>query len=81
MRPGANLELSPHAQAQLADRQIPEAWVWETVALPDTQEVWPGDQREHYFRYLAAAGGKCLHVVVDGARIVTVFFDRRRGRR
>jgi hypothetical protein len=73
--------IGPHAQRELVRRQIPEAWVWETLQQPDAQEHWLTDGREHYFHYIAVARGKCLHVIVEGPRVVTLSFDRRRGRR
>jgi hypothetical protein len=78
---GGAVILGPHAQDALCERNILEDWVWATIQAPDAKEHWPQDGRDHYFRYLAAARGKCLHVIVANDVVVTVFFDRRRGRR
>jgi hypothetical protein len=72
--------LSNHARGVLAEREILESWVWDTIAEPDN--TWPGeDGNRHYAKQIAERNGRILHVVVnpmvDPQRIVTAFFDRR----
>ena len=76
----ASIDLSVHTQEMLAERNIPEAWVWQTIAAPD--QTWRGnDDNFHYAKAIAARHNRVLHVIVDDEktphRVVTVFFDRR----
>lgn len=76
----AEFILSNHAQDVLAEREISETWVWDTITQPET--IWLGeDGNTHYAKRIAERNGRVLHVVinstVDPHRIVTVFFDRR----
>lgn len=72
--------LSNHALDVLLERDIPERWVWSTIAEPDN--VWEGqDGNRHYSKLIAERDDRVLHVVINGSvspqRVVTAFFDRR----
>jgi len=73
-------EPSAHARDMLRERQIPEEWMWRTLASPERQEVG-ADGNIHYIKSIPEPGGRFLRVVVNPTvtpnRIVTVFFDRR----
>lgn len=77
-------EPSQHAQEMLQERRIPEEWMWRTIDEPDRLETG-ADGNTHYMKAIAEHGGRSLRVVVNThlqpKRIVTVFFDRRLGRR
>ena len=76
----ASIELSQHAQDMLAERNIREEWLWQTVNAPD--KTWRGnDGNFHYAKVIALRQHRALHVVIDDEEepycVVTVFFDRR----
>lgn len=75
-----SIELSSHANDMLAERGIPEEWVWRAVQAPDRQEVG-ADGNLHYLKAIEENAGRILRVVVNASveprRVVTVFFDRR----
>lgn len=75
-----DFELSAHARDMLAERNIPEEWVWRAVRLP-TGEHRGADGNLHYIKVIDEAGGRFLRVIVNAEaepqRVVTVFFDRR----
>lgn len=80
----ANFEFSSHAKNMLAERNIPEEWIWKTIDEPD--QNWMGnDGNTHYTKHIKERDGRALHVVtnpdVHPKRIITVFFDRRLGKR
>lgn len=80
----SDFTLSSHARDVLDEREIPEQWVWSTIASPEN--VWEGeDGNMHYASSIAERDGRILHVVVNTRlipqRVVTVFFDRRLTRR
>jgi hypothetical protein len=66
------------------ERHIPEEWVRQAIALPDRHET-PMDGTMHFIKAIPKYGGRFLRVVVNPTvspqRVVTVFFDRRLGRR
>ncbi|MBI4789074.1 MAG: DUF4258 domain-containing protein [Chloroflexi bacterium] len=76
----AGFEPSAHANAMLAERNIPEEWVRRTLDSPDRTEPGP-DNNTHYIKAIPEHGDRFLRVVVNAhvepKRIVTVFFDRR----
>lgn len=73
-------ELSKHARDMLQERQIPEEWMWRTLASPEYQEIG-ADGNIHYIKSIIEYEGRFLRVIVNPTRIperiVTVFFDRR----
>jgi len=79
-----DIELSMHAQDMLRERDIPEEWMWRAIDTPDRVEVGV-DNNKHYMKSIPEHGGRFLHVVVNHHlrpnRVVTLFFDRRLGRR
>ena len=76
-------QLSEHALDMLRERGIQAAWA--ELAMEDPQKTQRmEDGTIHYVRTIEEYGGRHLRVVVNPAdkpqRIVTAFFDRRRGR-
>jgi hypothetical protein len=80
----ADFEFSSHALSMLQERSIPEEWLWRAINSPDRIEEGT-DGNTHYIKFIQEYGGRVLRVVVNShvtpKRIVTVFFDRRLGRR
>jgi len=80
----ADIELSMHAQDMLRERDIPEEWMWRAIDAPDRVEIGI-DNNKHYMKSISEYGGRFLHVVINHHarpnRVVTLFFDRRLGRR
>ncbi|MBI1956766.1 MAG: DUF4258 domain-containing protein [Acidobacteria bacterium] len=78
------VEWSRHAREMLKERAIQEEWVLETLQSPDRYEKGPGGQ-SYYIKSIPEYGNRFLRVVVNRNvspnRIVTVFFDRRLGRK
>jgi hypothetical protein len=74
------VDLSRHAQEELARRGIPLDWVWRAVQAPDRREERP-DGTVHYIKRLAEHGGQYLRIVVNHRksppRVATIFFDAR----
>jgi hypothetical protein len=68
----------------LKERDIHTDWVERTAQDPDLTEEH-GDGTRHYLKRISEHGNRWLRVVVNVAqqppRCVTVFFDRRLGRR
>ena len=65
----------------MAEREIEEVWVAETVAQPDWTEADPNDLAlTRYFRTVEERGGRTLRAVAKvelfEVVVVTVFFDR-----
>ena len=79
------IELSSHTQDMLRERNIPEEWVWRTLDSPDTKKKHVNDDNMHYTKAIKERDGRVLHVVVNTNvwpnRVVTVFFDRRLGKK
>ena len=79
-----NFELSKHTLDVLNERDILEEWVWRPVNKPDWEDIGV-DNNIHYFKSISEHGARILHVVVNPLvspqKVVTVFFDRRAGRR
>ena len=79
------VELSTHAQDMLNERRILVEWVWRTLEHPDTKRWNAEDGNMHYTKTIKERQGRILHVVVNPNvqpnRVVTVFFDRRLGRK
>jgi hypothetical protein len=79
-----SFEFSTHAIEMLRERNISEAWVWQTLEAPDEQRS-ESDGNVHYIKSIEDCQGRFLRVVVNPgvqpSRIVTVFFDRRLGRK
>jgi len=75
---------SEHALHVLREREIREDWVELTVAEPERKES-KEDGTVHFIRAVPDRGGRFLRVIVnlaiDPPTIVTVFFDRRLGRK
>jgi Domain of unknown function (DUF4258) len=74
------VDLSLHAQDELARRGIPLDWVWRAVQAPDRTEERP-DGTVHYIKRLPEFGGQYLRIVVNHRkrppRVATIFFDAR----
>jgi hypothetical protein len=68
----------------LARRRILEEWVWRVIDTPDKKRRGDDDNL-HYTKAIRERDGRVLHVVVNPKvqpnRIVTLFFDRRLGKR
>lgn len=68
----------------IKERLITEEWVWRAIDFPDRCESG-ADGNQHYMRIIEEYGNRWLHVVVNQftnpPRVVTVFFDRRLGRK
>jgi len=79
-----NIEFSTHAIEMLNKRNICEEWVWRTINNPNRKHRG-NDYNMHYTKSIKEHGGRVLHIVVNQDiypnRIVTVFFDRRLGRK
>ncbi len=79
-----DMELSIHAKDMLIERNIRAEWVWRTINTPSKKRRGK-DGNAHYTKAIKERGGRFLHVVVNPTvypnRIVTVFFDRRLGRK
>ena len=75
-----------HALEVLAERQIPDEWVKQTVTEPTLRTNDPNDSEvERFYRSIPESGERVLRVAVNTSvvpwRVVSVFFDRRmRGR-
>lgn len=78
------IELSGHARDMLCERDIPEEWMWRAIETPDRTETG-SDSNKHNVKSIPEHGGRFLRVVVNDhvtpVRVVTLFFDRRLGRR
>jgi hypothetical protein len=78
------VEISQHAQRMLEEREIPEEWMWRAIHDPDRVSI-ENDDNMHYVKAIAEYGGRYLRVIVNPNiqpnRIVTLFFDRRLGRK
>jgi hypothetical protein len=74
------VDLSRHAQDELARRGIPLDALWGAVQVPDRTEQRP-DGTVHYIKRLDGFGGQYLRVVVNHRkrppRVATIFFDAR----
>ena len=77
-------ELTQHAKYMLQERNIPEEWLRRTLISPDNREIG-GDGNLHYIKAIPEHGERFLRVVVNATvtpnRVVTIFFDRRLGRK
>ena len=80
----SNYKFSAHAHSMLNERNIAEKWVTMTIENPDRQER-KEDGTEHYIKVIEDYGNRYLRVIVnpgfDPVKIITVFFDRRLGRK
>jgi len=80
----SDIELSAHAKDMLFERNILEEWVWRTINTPSKKRKG-SDDNMHYTKPIKEREGRVLHVVVNQNvqpnRIVTIFFDRRLGKR
>ncbi len=75
-----DFDFTIHAKNMLAERLIPEAWVWRVLLQPD--EVYAGDDGNlHYIKAIEERDGRVLRIIVNPRvkpyRIITLFFDRR----
>jgi hypothetical protein len=78
------LEYSRHARDMIAERGIAEEWIRRCPESPDS--VGTGaDGNLHYLKAIEEHNGRFLRVVVNSNRqpnrVVTLFFDRRVGRK
>ena len=77
-------EWTRHAREMLLERNIPEEWVFRAIRDSDYDETGD-DGNRHYIKAIPEHGGRSLRVVVNPNvspnRILTVFFDRRLGRK
>ena len=68
----------------LKERNIAEEWLWRTLNTPDRKRRGT-DGTMHYTKTIREREGQVLRVVVNADvqpnRIITVFFDRRLGRK
>lgn len=76
---GEGFELTAHASSMLAERSIPEEWLWIALHEPDEIiEVQPG--KLYFLKSIAENEGRVLRVVVNSLttprRVVTLYFDR-----
>ena len=80
----SDLELSAHTKDMLRERNIMEEWLWRTLNMPDKKRRG-ADGNMHYTKTIRECEGRVLRVVVNADvqpnRIVTVFFDRRLGKK
>ena len=78
------LPLTAHALQMLRERGIRGEWVTQVLESPAQIEK-RSDGTVHYMGPVPEHGGRVLRVVVnaegDPPRVITVFFDRRRGRK
>ena len=74
------MDISRHAQDELARRGIALDWVWRAIQTPDATEQRP-DGTTHYMKRLPEHGGQYLRIVVNHRkqppRVATIFFDAR----
>lgn len=75
------LRLTAHAEARLARRRLPLAWVEAGVNAPERRVPDPIDTSvERRFRSIGEAGGRILRVACvetdDEIRVITAMFDR-----
>ena len=79
-----DLEYTGHARDVIQERSLPEDWIRDTLSEPDRVEVG-SDGNTHYIKAISKHGGRMLRVVVNERvepnRVVTLFFDRRLGRK
>lgn len=79
-----NMEFSAHAKDMIIERKIQEKWVWHTINDADKKYIGD-DGNTHYVRAIHEMENRILHIIVnqnvDPCRIVTLFFDRRLGRK
>ena len=77
-------QFTVHAVQMLAERRIQREWVERVLAEPDGVQA-KDDGTVHYVAAIVEHVGRVLRVVVNPSseppRVVTVFFDRRLGRR
>ncbi len=80
----ADIDYTKHARDVMRERNIPEEWVMRTVSAPERTDS-PPDGTRHYIKAIPEHGGRFLRVVINPTvtpmRVITVFFDRRLGRR
>lgn len=78
------IDLAAHALEMLKERRIAREWVDRTLSSPAQTEA-KADGTVHYLSPVPEHGGRVLRVVVspehDPPQVVTVFFDRRMGRK
>ena len=79
-----DLRFSTHALDMLEERGIETEWAYRTIGDPElVQSALDGTM--HYLRPIEERGGRWLRVVVNvrvvPPRVVTLFFDRRLGRK
>ena len=82
---GISFELTEHARAVLAERQINLDWVRRVLASPQRTEADRHDPRlRHALGTIDERNGRILRVVYtseeEPVRVVTAFFDRRERR-
>lgn len=79
-----DFELSAHTKDMLKERNIAEEWLWRALNTPDRKRRG-ADGNMHYTKTIREREGRVLRVVVNADvqpnRIVTVFFDRRLGKK
>lgn len=78
------IQFTPHALEMLKERGIAKEWVDRALASPAQTET-RADGTVHYLSPVPERGGRVLRVVVnpehDPPLVVTVFFNRRVGRK
>jgi hypothetical protein len=78
------IELTKRARDMPDERKIPEEWLQSTLTHPESTQT-DEEGNIHLFKAIPQYGSRVLHVVrnptTDPSRVVTLFFDRRAGRR
>ena len=78
------IDRSIHFKEMLKERNIPEAWVEQTLSDPDLVEN-NNDGTTHYIKKILENNNRWLRIIINEnktpSKIVTAFFDRRLRRR
>ena len=79
-----DFEFSAHTTEMLKERNIAEEWVRRTLNTPDKKRRGE-DGNMHYVKAIRERDGRVLRVIVNADaqpnRVITVFFDRRLGKK
>lgn len=80
--PPAGFELTAHADAIIAEREIDAAWIERVLSSPERTETDRSDPAlKHALARIAECDDRVLRVVYNASfnppRVVTAYFDRR----